>query len=88
MPEDFDPKDFDPKDFDPKDFDPKDFDPKDFEVIAELEALLAERHCADEHRSRCSSARMVICSRAMEISPLRERVSKLESRLEILRGHL
>ena len=34
-----------------------------------------------QRRSRVSSP-------AMEISPLRERVSKLESRLEILRGHL
>jgi hypothetical protein len=35
-----------------------------------------------------SLAATVLSSAAMEIGPLRERASKLVSRLEILRGHL
>ena len=52
-------------------------------------ALNPRRKKCDATRRRALAApRVLLCCAAMEIGPLRERVSKLQSRLTVLRGHL
>jgi hypothetical protein len=64
--------------------DPNSFDPNSFHLCA-LCALCGEI-LPREVLARWPST--WLASPAMEIGPLRERASKLSSRLEILRGHL